>query len=154
MRWFALPLVVVVVIAGCSPSAEEQAQAAAAARAAVEDSLMATAVAAYDESVFDTLTWESPEKRSEYGAVVYLSSCSKCHGSQGLGDAGFVQRGDTLRPPSFREPAWRMAGNAEAIHEAIFVGTAEGMPHWGLEGLKPAQVDAVTAHILSGMGGS
>jgi hypothetical protein len=46
-----------------------------------------------------------------------------------------------------------MAGNAEAIREAIFVGTAEGMPHWGLEGLKPTQVDAVTAHILSGMGG-
>ena len=154
MRWIALPLVVLMVSAGCAPSAEEQAQAAAAAAAAAEDSLLATAVAAYDASAFDTLTWETPEKRLEYGGVVYVSSCSRCHGREGLGDAGFVRGGDTLRPPSFKEPTWRMAGNAEAIREAIFIGTAEGMPHWGLEGLKPGPVDAVTAYILNGLGGN
>jgi mono/diheme cytochrome c family protein len=154
MRWFALPLVVATVTVACGPSAEEQAATAAAAAAAAQDSMMAEAVATFDAAVFDTLTWESPEKRMERGTQVYTFSCLKCHGPQGLGDGGFVQGADTLRPPSFREPTWPLAGDINAVRKAIFIGTKEGMPHWGLAGLKAEAVDAVSAHILEGMGSS
>ena len=87
MRWIAMLLFFVIASAGCGPTAEEQAAAADAAAAATEDSLMAASVAAFDASVFDTLTWETPEKRAEYGPVVYLRSCAKCHGAEGLGDS-------------------------------------------------------------------
>jgi len=152
MRRIALLLPLALATVTCGPSAEDQAAAAAAAAAAVEDSLQAVSMAAYDASVFDTLTWESPEKRMERGQQVYNFSCSRCHGPTGLGDAGFVRQGDTLRPPSFQEPTWAMAGDIDAIRRAIAVGTAEGMPHWGLEGLKPEAVDAVAAFIIARMG--
>ncbi|MBT8396334.1 MAG: c-type cytochrome [Gemmatimonadetes bacterium] len=152
MRWFALPLVVVVLAVGCGPTEEEMAAEAAAVAAAAQDSMMAEAVAMFDASVFDTLTWETPEKRADRGAQVYNFSCARCHGSEGLGDGGFVMAGDTLRPPSFREPTWAMAGDEPAVRRAIFVGTKEGMPHWGLEGLKAEAVDAVAAYVVSGLG--
>ena len=63
MRWIALPLVVALAAGGCGPSAEEQAAAEAAAAEAVKDSLMTAADASYDASVFDTVSWESPERR-------------------------------------------------------------------------------------------
>lgn len=114
---------------------------------------MAEASAAFDQSVYDTLTWESDQARADRGAQVYNFSCTKCHGDEGLGDAGFVLGGDTLRPPSFREPTWAMAGDLEAIRNAIFVGTKRGMPHWGLEGLKAEAVDAVARYVMNGPGG-
>lgn len=150
MRWIPLALVGSLALMACGPSAEEIAAAAAAAEAATQDSLMNAASAAFDASVFDTVTWEEPQKRMDRGQQVYNFSCDKCHGLEGLGDGGFVQGGDTLRPPSFREPTWRMAGDAAAIQQAIFVGTAENMPHWGLAGLNPKDVDAVTHYILEG----
>jgi len=152
MRWIALPLAIGLVTVACGPSAEETALAEAAAAAAEADSLMAAAEAGYDPSVFDTLTWVSPERRAEYGPTVYISSCARCHGAQGLGDSEFIMKGDTLRPPSFREPTWRMAGDIDAIRRAIFVGTLEGMPHWGLEGLSAGAVDAVSAYIVDRLG--
>jgi mono/diheme cytochrome c family protein len=152
MRWIALPLFIAFVFVGCGPSAEEQAEAAAAAEQARQDSLAAVAVEAYDPSVFDTITWESPEARMERGQQVYTISCSRCHGPEGLGEGGFVRGGDTLHPPSFRQSDWALAGNPQGIHQAIFVGTAENMPHWGLEGLKAEAIDAVTYYILEGLG--
>jgi len=152
MRRITLPLLLAFSVVACGPSAEEQAEAAAAAAAAEQDSLMTEAQTAYDTSVFDTLTWETPERRGEYGPVVYLRSCEKCHGPQGLGDGGFVMGTDTLQPPSFREPTWAMAGDVDAIREAIFLGNREGMPHWGLVGLSAGAVDAVTQYILDGLG--
>lgn len=150
MRWIPLALVGSLALMACGPSAEEIAAAAAAAEAAAQDSLMNAASSAFDASVYDTITWEEPQKRLDRGQQVYNFSCSKCHGSEGLGDGGFVQGGDTLRPPSFREPTWRMAGDEPAIRQAVFVGTAENMPHWGLAGLKAEAVDAVTHYILEG----
>jgi mono/diheme cytochrome c family protein len=154
MRWIALPLVVALAAGGCGPSAEEQAAAEAAAAEAVKDSLMTAAEVGYDASVFDTVSWESPERRSEYGAVAYLRSCAKCHGPEGVGDSKFVMGGDTLRPPSFREPTWPLANDEDGIRRAIFVGTGEGMPHWGLEGLSAGAVDAMAAYIMGGLGGN
>jgi mono/diheme cytochrome c family protein len=105
---------------------------------------------AFDPTMFDTVAWESQDKALERGQVVYRFSCLKCHGDRGLGDAGFVRGGDTLRPPSFREPTWQYAGDKEGIREQVFVGTAETMPHWGLVGLGPRDVDAVAIYIMEG----
>jgi cytochrome c oxidase cbb3-type subunit 3 len=152
MRRIPLTLIILA-LAACGPSEEELAQRAAEAAAAAQDSAIAQAETMFDAAVFDTLTWESDQARLDRGAQVYNFSCTKCHGDDGAGDAGFVMNGDTLRPPSFADPEWAMAGDVEAIRQAIFVGTKEGMPHWGLEGLKAESVDAVTAHILSTMVG-
>ena len=81
--------------------------------------------------------------------MVYQYSCRKCHGERGLGDAGFVRQGDTLIPPSFREPDWSLAQDKAALREQVFIGNAEGMPHWGLAGLKAKDVDAVATYILN-----
>jgi mono/diheme cytochrome c family protein len=148
MRWITLGLVVVMA-AACGPSAEELAQAAAEAARAEQDSLMAFAAETFDASVFDTLTWEDDQKKIDRGVQVYNFSCAKCHGAAGAGDGGWVSGADTLTPPSFADPAWAMGEDLNAIRRAIFVGTREKMPHWGLAGLKAEAVDAVSAHILT-----
>ena len=115
------------------------------------DTMTAVAQAAYSPTMFDSIDWVSEQAAIERGSVVYNSSCTKCHGDQGRGDTGLVQRGDTVRPPSFREPDWIYAGDKEGLREQVFVGTAENMPHWGLAGLKPRDVDAVAIFILQSM---
>ena len=115
---------------------------------------MAASAEAYDAAVFDTLTWEDEDARLTRGQQVYNFSCARCHGDTGMGDAGFVRGGDTLRPPSFQEPTWPLAGDIDQIRQAVFIGTAEGMPHWGLEGLKAEAVDAVADYIVQKLGGS
>lgn len=152
MRWIALGLVFAIT-AACGPSEEQMAADAAAAAAAEQDSLMALVDSTYDPSVFDTLTWPNETRRAEYGPTVYLASCAKCHGAQGLGDGGFVLAGDTLRPRSFREPDWRLAGDLAGIRKAVFSGNREGMPHWGLVGLSYGAVDAVAQYVADGMPG-
>ncbi len=141
MRWTALAALFLLV-AGCGGGEPSEEQA----RPAVDS--VALAQAQYDPSLFDTVTWESPEKAAERGGLVYRVSCQKCHGERGLGDARFVFRGDTLQPPSFREPDWRFAGDREGLREQVYVGTNRGMPHWGLVGLTPRDVDAVAVYIL------
>ena len=106
-----------------------------------------TAELAYDASAFDSISWETSAAASERGQVVFRFSCEKCHGVEGRGDAGFVTQGDTVRPPSFRDPDWRFAEDHEGLRRHIFVGTAAGMPHWGLEGLKPRDIDAVATYL-------
>lgn len=148
MRWIAMPLVVVLVASACAPGEPTEDEAAADTAGAS----MVAAQEAYDPAAFDTITWETPEAALERGEVVYRFSCLRCHGDRGLGDAGFVRGGDTLRPPSFREPDWRLADDKAGIREQVFVGTLEGMPHWGLAGLGPKDIDAVATYILEGFG--
>ena len=147
MRWITMPLAVAFLSVACAGGepGEEGAQAG-------PDS-MTLAREAFDSTMFDTVTWETQEKALERGQVVYRFSCLKCHGQRGLGDAGFVRAADTLRPPSFREPTWQFAGDKEGIREQVFVGTGEAMPHWGLVGLSPRDVDAVAIFILEGLPG-
>jgi len=144
MRPFVLPLACALVLGACSggPPAQE---------AEPPDTMMAVALAAYDLTMFDSIAWDTSREAIERGTVVYNTSCAKCHGEQGRGDAGLVRRGDTLLPPSFREPDWLYAEDKVGLREQIFVGTAENMPHWGLEGLRPRDVDAVAIFILQSM---
>ncbi len=148
MRMIALPLAGILILGGCAgeePPAE---------KTPPPDTLLPAAQEAYDPTMFDSITWESDQAAIERGSVVYNFSCTRCHGEQGRGDAEFVRSGDTLRPPSFRDPDWEFAGDKEGLREMVFVGTAEDMPHWGLEGLKPRDVDAVAIFILQSMRGN
>jgi mono/diheme cytochrome c family protein len=113
-----------------------------------------TALALYDAAAFDTITWESPGEAVVRGSVVFSYSCRKCHGSQGYGDGGFVTQGDTIRPPDFHQPDWRFTTDLDGLRRQIFTGTAEGMPHWGLEGLKHRDIDAVARFIQDRLTGT
>lgn len=106
------------------------------------------AAEAFDPAGFDTISWESSDEATERGGIVYQYSCVKCHGPGGFGDGGFVQNGVTLRPPSFHQTGWEYAGDLEGLRRMIFTGREGGMPHWGLEGLKYRDVDAVSHYIL------
>jgi mono/diheme cytochrome c family protein len=108
---------------------------------------VAAAMAAFDPTAFDSISWPTTEDAVERGGVVFRFSCRKCHGEGGAGDGGFVTAGDTLRPPSFLTEDWPFAEDKDALRQQIFTGTADGMPHWGLEGLKPRDIDAVAIYI-------
>lgn len=101
----------------------------------------------FDPAAFDALDPISPETVMERGRIVYEVSCAKCHGAGGQGDGGFVFRGDTLRPRSFQDPSWEEIHEPMELRRMIFVGTAEGMPHWGIRGLAVRDVDAVARYI-------
>ncbi len=149
MRSFkATPLILSLVLAACSgeqegPTPEELLAASAAAHV---DSI-AMALALISPESFDSISWDTPQARVERGGVVFSFSCSKCHGERGAGDGGFVREGETLVPPTFLVPDWRFADDHDGLRRHIFSGTVNGMPHWGLHGLKFRDVDAVAAYI-------
>lgn len=73
------------------------------------------------------------------GQQIYVVNCSACHRL----DAG------GLIGPNLTDDAWIHGGAPKAIHHSIAEGViAKGMPGWGRI-LKPAQVDAVTAYVIS-----
>lgn len=110
-----------------------------------------TAMSQFDPAAFDTITWESHNDAVVRGSVVFSYSCARCHGRYGEGDGGFVTQGDTLQPPDLTVADWRFAEDLEALREFIYVGAEGGMPHWGLEGLKYKDVDAVAKFIQDGL---
>jgi mono/diheme cytochrome c family protein len=134
--------VFVLLSAGCGGSGDGQ----SAGRGAAIDTV-ALATALLTPETFDTVQWPSDSAAVDRGAVVWTYSCRKCHGDWGAGDGGFVQRGDTVRPPSFHVAEWRFADDRHGMREQVFTGTNDGMPHWGMVGLKPRDVDAVTLYI-------
>ena len=144
MRSIALPLIGALALGACAAEVPVE-------EVAPPDTMMAVAQAAYDLSAYESITWESTQAAIERGSVVYNFSCTRCHGTTGMGDAGFVRRGDTLKPPSFRDEDWIYAEDKEGLREHVFIGTEENMPHWGLEGLKPRDIDAVAIFILQSM---
>ena len=146
MRWIVLPLSVALASAGCGEAPEAQ-------RTVPPDTMATVALTAYDATAFDTITWETPQAALDRGQVVYRHSCARCHGAEGLGDAKFVLHGDTLRPLSLRREDWPYTGDKANLRRQVFIGTAEGMPHWGLEGLKPRDLDAVAVFIMEGLRG-
>jgi mono/diheme cytochrome c family protein len=138
MRFWMPSIVAAVVLSACSEPVR-QAQAPA-------DSV-AIASALLTEESFDTIHWAADTAAVNRGAIVWQFSCQKCHGSDGRGDGGFVLRGDTLRPPTLVHEEWRFAHDPAGLRRQVFVGTDNGMPHWGLVGLKLRDVDAVAHYI-------
>jgi len=146
MRGGAVALTAVMVLAGCGGSAQP-----GTATDRVQADSVALAAEQFDNSAFDTLTWNGDTAAFNRGHTTYVWSCQKCHGTTGAGDAGFVFQGDTLHPPSLIAPDWKYATDLAGMREAIFAGNAEGMPHWGLVGMKVRDIDAVTRYILEGL---
>jgi mono/diheme cytochrome c family protein len=142
-----LALSFVMVGTACS-SAEEEGPSVSGETAmqAQEDSVM-MAAEMYDETAFDSISWDSFADAQERGRVVFQFSCRKCHGDAGLGDGGFVRNGDTLQPPNFVVEDWRFAEDRVGLRKQVFTGTAKGMPHWGFYGLKYRDIDAVATYI-------
>lgn len=130
------------ILAACGPEKPEEPRRDLAA-----DSVDA-AETAFDAAAFDTITWDPPADAIVRGSVVYQFSCRKCHGTSGYGDGRFVTRGDTLKPPSFHQEDWKFAGRLDSLRKQVYIGTTEGMPHWGLEGLKYRDIDGVAKFIL------
>jgi mono/diheme cytochrome c family protein len=139
MRWLLAAMMAAGVGGGCARDGDRDASQAV-------DSV-AVAAAQITPEMFDTIHWVADTAAVSRGAVVWTYSCRKCHGSTGAGDGGFVQRGDTVRPPSFLVADWRYADDREGLRKQIYTGTNEGMPHWGPAGLKPRDIDAVTYYI-------
>lgn len=140
IRLAALPLLALVAVACEAPPEEPQEPTAA--------DTVAMALGTFDAAAFDTITWETPEDAVVRGSIVFQYSCSKCHGAQGYGDGNFVTRGDTVRPPSFHTEDFQFLGDLEGLRQHVYTGTAGGMPHWGMEGLKYRDIDAVGRFIL------
>jgi mono/diheme cytochrome c family protein len=131
-------------VLGCA-AGETQADKEEAIRQARVESV-ALAEQRFDPTVFDTLTWENDDVRLQRGALVWRSSCEKCHGGRGAGDGAAAEQFG-VQVPSFLAPDWAYAGDLDGIRKRIYVGHANGMPSWGLHGLKYRDVDAVASYI-------
>ncbi|UCF19633.1 MAG: c-type cytochrome [Gemmatimonadota bacterium] len=132
-------------VLGCARE-ETEAELAERVRQAQAEQV-ASAEAQYDASVFDTLTWVSPEARLERGAVVWRASCEKCHGGQGAGNGPFAVQ-EQMAVPSFLAEGWLYVGDLDGIRRATYVGHEGGMPNWGLHLKVPYRdVDAVSGYI-------
>ena len=111
---------------------------------------VAEAQAEFDPAAFDTVRWASDSLRLARGADVFKWACSECHGPQGHGDGGKVTpQGDTLRPPNFAAPDWRLARDTTEVERKVFTGNIRGMPHWGLRRMEFRDVDAVAHYVLT-----
>lgn len=152
---YAPLFLVVIALASCRSGEEraaaEQVERQAQLRTARADSVQ-MAEAAYDPTVFDTITWESSDARFERGRVVWMFSCRKCHGQEGLGD-GETAIEHELAMPEILAVDWKYAGNIPDIRHRVYVGHETEMPSWGLYGLKYRDVDAVADYIERGLRG-
>lgn len=73
------------------------------------------------------------------GKAVFTTNCVACHRADGGGMIG----------PNLTDDYWIHGGTPTQIHTTISEGVlAKGMPNWG-KLLKPEQVDAVTAYVMS-----
>ncbi len=73
------------------------------------------------------------------GRTVFGAYCSACHGPDGGGVIG----------PNLTDAYWIHGGSPEAVYHTVNVGVLEkGMPAWGPT-LKPDEVNAVVAYVIS-----
>jgi mono/diheme cytochrome c family protein len=98
-------------------------------------------------ALFDTVTWATDSIRGLEGNVVYSTYCRNCHGSLGAGSTAYAEeRG--LSVPSLVAESWRYEENRDSVLHRIFVGHVQGMPTWGVAGISPREMDAVTHYIM------
>jgi mono/diheme cytochrome c family protein len=149
MRRVPLGIAVTLLAVACGGGKQDQATAGA-------DSV-GIALAQYSPALFDSITWAADSAEINRGSVVWAWSCKRCHGETGAGDGNFVTQvkdstgavvPDTLMPPTFLTPGWQYATDKQALIKYIYTGSGQQpMPHWGLSGQKPRDIDAVAAYI-------
>jgi mono/diheme cytochrome c family protein len=132
-------------LAACAKEAPPPAEQVNTGRA---DSV-AMAATLFDPANFDTVTWNSPDEALTRGGLVFRVSCNKCHGVTGNGDGDLVADGKSAKPPSFIAADWKYADDPMGLRKAIFTGSAQNMPYWGLVGLKYRDLDAVATYITA-----
>ena len=145
MRPFIPVLVSLAWLGACGGSSN--AHTAEANKDSIQADSATLASAAFDSTVFDTITWKKAGADTARGSLVYRISCVRCHGEDGAGVKNAVFRGDTLNVPSFLGPDWALADSPMALRKLIFVGDSTGMPHFGIIGLHYRDVDAVARYI-------
>lgn len=139
MRYAGVVLACLLVATGCEkhefhpPSAEERTAEAETAFAALR---------------FDTIAWSSPEERLSEGNQVFAARCRRCHGPLGQGDGEYA-KAEGLAVPSIVGRDWRYAGSADSVRHRVFVGHYPEMQTWGVAGLTPREIDAVTHYVLN-----
>lgn len=137
--WLArLILPSVLILVGCKghefepPDREAQVQAASAR---------------FDLASFDSVTWASDSVKALEGNVVWASYCRNCHGSVGRAGTDYAENRN-LKVPSLVEAGWRFAERRDSVLHRIYTGHAAGMPTWGVAGISPREMDAVTWYLL------
>lgn len=108
---------------------------------------VAAAEAQFSLAIFDSVAWESDDARGLEGNVVYATYCDNCHGPMGRGGTDYARNRD-LDVPSLVEPEWPLAQARDSVLHRIFVGHVAGMPIWGIAGITPREMDAVTHYLL------
>lgn len=79
------------------------------------------------------------QKALTLGKTTYDSYCASCHRQDGGGLIG----------PNLTDDFWLHGGNITDIYKTVVDGVlAKGMPPWG-KSLKPEQLTAVTAYVVS-----
>ena len=81
----------------------------------------------------------SDQRQVAAGKVLFAANCVTCHRADGGGLIG----------PNLTDDSWIHGGTPLEIHTTIWTGVlAKGMPPWG-KMLKPEQVNALTAFVVS-----
>jgi mono/diheme cytochrome c family protein len=96
---------------------------------------------------FDTLTWSSEDQRVREGNAVFAAKCRSCHGTLGEGDTDYAA-GRGLAVPSLVGPDWALGDSLDGVRRRVFIGHAAGMPTWGVAGISPREIDAVSFYIV------
>jgi mono/diheme cytochrome c family protein len=107
---------------------------------------MIAADSTFTPELFDTIAWESEQARAFEGNNAYAANCRACHGYLGAGDTDYA-REYHIPVPSLVRPEWPYADVA-AMRHRIFTGHPTGMPTWGVAGITPREIDAVSYYIL------
>ena len=144
MRRLALSFTLLVL--ACQPAQEERDPLHELTRHIAGLDTVTLAAELYEPETFDTVSWASEAHLLARGGQVFEASCSKCHGADGAG--GRVKyEGELIEGPSLRGADWDLAGWETGIRQVVFTGTPDGMPHWGMKGLRYRDVEAVAAYI-------
>ena len=101
----------------------------------------------FSMELFDSIAWPTDSIRALDGNVVYSTYCRNCHGTLGQGDTDYASQRN-LVVPSLVAADWHYAEARDSVLERIFVGHVQGMPTWGVAGISPREMDAVTHYVM------